>query len=234
MNEVISYTEAQRAADAVYNRGGVLTLPAGWQLDTTFAANGQRTGASGVYVYALKPAGSDDGRRILAFRGTELPNARDLYADATNIGKTQFLNAQSDINRWLAQELVAGRWVELVGHSLGGALVQWAINDTNKAQILNITPNPDDPNPKPLASQFVNQLHFIHHLQRAWGKKRGQPVLFSLSDARLRSRTDYVLMSPQFLTPHSLRTRYIREANLAGIVSLPYNPPVCHTSSPRA
>jgi hypothetical protein len=27
MNEVLSYTEAQRAADAVYNRGEALTFP---------------------------------------------------------------------------------------------------------------------------------------------------------------------------------------------------------------
>ena len=124
MNEVISYAEAQLVADAVYNRGGALTLPVGWELDTTFATNGQRAGESGVYVYALKPVGTDDGRRILAFRGTELPNARDLYADATNIGKTQFLDAQSTVNQWLAQQLVDGNRVELVGHSLGGALAR--------------------------------------------------------------------------------------------------------------
>ncbi len=72
MNEVLSYTEAQQAADAVYNRGGSLTLPTGWQLDTTFAENGQLSGDTGVYIYAIKPVGIDDGRRILAFRGTVL------------------------------------------------------------------------------------------------------------------------------------------------------------------
>ncbi len=133
MNEVISYTDAQGAADAVYNRGGALTLPAGWQLDTTFSINGELTGASGVYAYALKPIGIDDGRRILAFRGTD--TVLDLYADATNIGRNQFRNAQSAVNQWLAQQLVDGNRVELVGHSLGGALVQWAINDTNLEKI---------------------------------------------------------------------------------------------------
>ena len=126
MNEVISYSEAQQTANAVY---GLLTLPDGWQLDASFAANGQLIGASGLYAYALKPIGTDDGRRILAFRGTD--TVLDLYADATNIGRTQFGEAFPLVNQWLAQQLVDGNRVELVGHSLGGALVQWAINDTN-------------------------------------------------------------------------------------------------------
>lgn len=88
MNEVISYTDGQRAADAVYSQGEAFTIPAGWQLDTTFDGDGQFTGQSGVYVYALKPIGSDDGRRILAFRGTD--TVLDLYADTTNIGRDQF------------------------------------------------------------------------------------------------------------------------------------------------
>jgi hypothetical protein len=120
MTEVISYGEAQRTADAAYNRGGELTPPVGWQLDTSFNITGEFTGTSGVYAYALKPIGTDDGRRILAFRGTEFPNARDLYADATNIGKTQFAEALPFVNQWLAQQLVDGNRIELVGHSLGG------------------------------------------------------------------------------------------------------------------
>jgi Ca2+-binding RTX toxin-like protein len=172
MNEVISYTDAQRAADAVYNRGEAFTLPAGWQLDTTFDEDGQFTGQSGVYAYALKPIGSDDGRRILAFRGTD--TVLDLYADATNIGRDQFQNAQSAVNRWLAQQLVDGNRVELVGHSLGGALVQWAINDTNLedtnaanglnsvVEIARTLQKSDDPTSTPDQSFQIdpNQLHF--------------------------------------------------------------------------
>jgi hypothetical protein len=159
MNEVISYSDALRTADAVYNRGGVLTLPTGWQLDTSFGANGQFTGSSGVYVYALKPVGADDGRRILAFRGTEFPNARDLYADATNIGKTQFAEAFPLVNQWLAEQLVDGNRIELVGHSLGGALVQWAISDTNKTAVTNIVLNPET-GLSATEAQFTSQLHF--------------------------------------------------------------------------
>lgn len=159
MSEVISYSDAQRAADAVYNRGGVLTLPEGWQLDTTFDEDGQFTGQTGVYVYALKPIGSDDGRRILDFRGTEFPNARDLHADFSDIGKEQFQNTQSAVNQWLAQQLVDGNRVELVGHSLGGALVQWAISDTNMAAVTNIVLNPDA-GLRATTAQFASQLHF--------------------------------------------------------------------------
>ncbi len=70
---------------------------------------------------------------MLVFRGSEVTsvNMEDLFADVTDIGKTQFNELRNDVNPWLAQELVANRKVELVGHSLGGALVQWAINDTN-------------------------------------------------------------------------------------------------------
>ena len=115
-----------------------LSVPAGWVLDLTFGENesGQVSGSAGGYVYALKPADTDDGTRMLVFRGTEVTvtNVRDVFADVTDIGKTQFsqLRAGVDgVNQWLAEQLVAGRNIELVGHSLGGALVQWAINDTN-------------------------------------------------------------------------------------------------------
>jgi hypothetical protein len=131
MSSFVNITETREAAEKVYS--GISSVPFGWQLDTTFGDGGQREGPSGGYVYALKPVGVDDGRRMLVFRGTEvtLTNMKDLFADVTDIGKIQFDELRADVNQWLAQELVAGRRVELVGHSLGGALVQWAINDTN-------------------------------------------------------------------------------------------------------
>jgi hypothetical protein len=133
MTPFITLSEARDAAEKVY--GGPTTLPAGWTLDTTFGlgGSGQASGSAGGYVYALKPSGVDDGRRMLVFRGTEvtLANMKDLFADVTDIGKTQFSQLDEFVNPWLAQQLVDGNRVELVGHSLGGALVQWAINDTN-------------------------------------------------------------------------------------------------------
>ncbi|MDF0665708.1 MAG: calcium-binding protein [Nitrospira sp.] len=136
MTAVVSLVEAREAADRVYNELG--SLPTGWTIDATFGLNGsgQVTGSAGGYVYALKPAGTDDGQRMLVFRGTELTltNLKDLFADMTDIGRIQFEELRggaNGVNQWLAQQLVTGNRVELVGHSLGGALVQWAINDTN-------------------------------------------------------------------------------------------------------
>jgi Ca2+-binding RTX toxin-like protein len=134
MSAFVTLTEAREAASAVYE--GVGIVPFGWEIDPTFGDGGAREGPGGGYVYALKPAGVDDGRRMLVFRGTEvtLTNVKDVFADVTDIGRTQFEElgvGANGVNQWLAQELVAGRQVELVGHSSGGALVQWAINDTN-------------------------------------------------------------------------------------------------------
>ena len=131
MSSFVSLTETRAAAEQVYS--GITSVPSGWQIDSTFGDGGERQRPAGGYVYALKPRGVDDGRRMLVFRGTEvtLTNVKDLFADVTDIGKTQFGELRDAVNQWLAQELVAGRQVELVGHSLGGALVQWAVNDTN-------------------------------------------------------------------------------------------------------
>ncbi len=133
MSPFVTLSDARDAAALVYS--GPTFVPTGWMLDTTFGlgGSGQAAGTSGGYIYALKPAGSDDGRRMLVFRGTEvtLTNMKDVYADVTDIGKTQFAELDGFVNPWLARQLVDGNRVELVGHSSGGALVQWAINDTN-------------------------------------------------------------------------------------------------------
>ncbi|MGN2393206.1 hypothetical protein ACTFO6_17155, partial [Pelomicrobium sp. G1] len=125
---------------------GRSSIPVGWELDTSFNSlgvngfPGELDLANGLYAYALKPASDNTAvapnTRILAFRGTEgsqdgIPDLRDWYNNLNSIGRDQFDGAQAEVNRWLAASLVAGRAVELVGHSLGGALVQWAINDTN-------------------------------------------------------------------------------------------------------
>jgi hypothetical protein len=84
MTAFVSLIETRQVAQTVYGGlQGQLLLPTGWQLDTTFGVegSGQATGSAGGYVYALKPAGTDDGRRMLVFRGTEevtLTNVRDL------------------------------------------------------------------------------------------------------------------------------------------------------------
>lgn len=176
MTSFVGLTEAREAAEKVYD--GISSVPSGWQIDATFGDSGEREGPSGGYVYALKPSGIDDGRRMLVFRGTEatLTNMKDLFADVTDIGKTQFgqlRGGPNGVNQWLAQQLVVGRNVELVGHSLGGALVQWAISDTNMqdttdpefSSILELArqlPDPNDPDGLPNSNFQIdpNQLHF--------------------------------------------------------------------------
>ncbi len=159
MTAFITTELARQAADRVYT--GLTSVPLGWEVDTRFGDGGQSTSDSGGYVYALKPLDSNDTRRILAFRGTEvtLTNMKDVYADVTDIGRRQFTDLRNAVNSWLAQQLVAGNRVELVGHSLGGALVQWAINDTNKAAVTNVVLDPEI-GLKATIEQFASQLHF--------------------------------------------------------------------------
>ncbi|OQW34303.1 MAG: hypothetical protein A4E19_02250 [Nitrospira sp. SG-bin1] len=144
MTAVIDYNLARLVADNVYGRpsGGLHgIIPSGWTLDTDFNRDGLQSSnpgelrlPNGFYAYALKSTDPNDDRRILAFRGTE--NARDWLANISDIGESQFTQDAKDIvNPWLAQQLVDGNKVELVGHSLGGALVQWTVNNTNREQI---------------------------------------------------------------------------------------------------
>ncbi len=143
---IIDYNLARLVADNVYGRtsGGLHgSIPSGWVLDTTFNSLGAIDGTgnagelrlgNGIYAYALKSIDPNDNRRILAFRGTE--DARDWLANFTDIGESQFTpEAKKTVNQWMAEQLVASKRVELVGHSLGGALVQWAINDRNMQRI---------------------------------------------------------------------------------------------------
>lgn len=172
MTAFIATELAREIGGRVYS--GLSSVPVGWQVDTSFGDAGELMGDSGGYVYALKPIDPNDTRRILAFRGTEvsLTNLKDVYADVSTIGREQFSDLRTDVNSWLANELVAGNRVELVGHSLGGALVQWAINDTNMrdenagnniASVLEIARTLPDPiTGLPNAAYQINssQLHF--------------------------------------------------------------------------
>lgn len=185
MSGFISYSLAREVAERVYQ--GRVSVPGGWELDESFNADGRLRGApgeadlaNGFYAYALKPAAGNlavsPNTRILAFRGSEgsdngIADLRDWYNNLNSIGRDQFDQAQAEVNRWLAANLVAGRAVELVGHSLGGALVQWAVNDTNltsesnKSSVLSIGRSLPDPNlpgstSNPNFTITASQLHF--------------------------------------------------------------------------
>src|SRR5712671_1813604 len=126
MTAFINYETALGVANDVYGSANFTVhgvIPDGWQFDRSLDGSGDSPGEiiseTGFYAYALKPAGFDDGRRILAFRGTG-PNFPDLlsdvFADVADVGKAQFSVATARINSWLADNLNNGNRIELVGH----------------------------------------------------------------------------------------------------------------------
>ena len=167
MAAFINYDLAREVAQEVY-RDGAKPWPDGWELDTTLIDSNHGTVGyidlpNGFYAYALKPIASNHNvaasTRILAFRGTEMSKATDLYADTSDIGQKQFDTAKPEIDRWLRDNVIANNNIELVGHSLGGALVQWAINIDNldelKKQIGDAVKDKGIASPDPLP-----HLHF--------------------------------------------------------------------------
>ena len=169
MNEFVDYSLARKVAEDVYS--GKLSVPTGWEIDGsfnrtlnpdgTFSPNGELSLSSGLYVYALRPTANntpvDPDTRILAFRGTEPTNPTDVIADLQGLGKDQFDSGSGVIDTWLAANLTQGNNIEILGHSLGGGLVQWAINDTNISAIKAVA----TASGQMLAdAQITTQLHF--------------------------------------------------------------------------
>lgn len=146
MNGFIDYLDARKVAEAVYGDVIGRIIPDGFVLDNSFnfdGTPGYLDTASGLYVYALVST-TDPNVRVLAYRGTEPTNAmtfiQDLIGNVQDIGKGQFdSDTDGAINQWLAANLSAGNNVEIVGHSLGGALAQWTINDTNLNTLASLT-----------------------------------------------------------------------------------------------
>lgn len=156
MSGFISYSDAYIVANDVYGTSqSPYIIPPEWTLDTSFDSTGVLS-VNGVFVYALKPAGTDDGQRILAFRGTA--NLQNVFQDISDIGKKQFGDdIATKVDLWLATQLEVGNDISLVGHSLGGADVQWTINKTNEIAIEALTAG----DPTPLTSvNFANQIQF--------------------------------------------------------------------------
>lgn len=164
MSSVVEYLFAREVAQDVYGPAdGALhgTLPSNglWLFDQGFNGTGELSTGPGFYAYALRPSDPTDNRRVLAFRGTEMLHPSDLFSDGSSIGQNQFSGSVPDaVNAYLADNYRAGLDTELIGHSLGGALVQWAINDSNLEKIRTVV----DPQGLGVSSAEIAQhLHFF-------------------------------------------------------------------------
>ncbi len=80
---------------------------------------------TGFKVVALSDVANT--RVILAFAGTEA-SAQDVYADLL-LGENQWIKNGGDVTKFLRDATVSGVDVLITGHSLGGALAQYAAHD---------------------------------------------------------------------------------------------------------
>ena len=81
---------------------------------------------SGLRMEVYRRAGTKD--YIISFRGTEMSQFNDIATDI-NLGWPQYASSRSDIQRVLNSLLQEGGKVDVTGHSLGGALAQFAVYD---------------------------------------------------------------------------------------------------------
>jgi hypothetical protein len=120
------------AANIAYNAGVAdaengYVMPEGYKLDTQFNGTGVlRDPKTGFEAIALKNAAGDV---ILSFTGTQ-PSLQDDYTDL-NAGTTQWQGNSEKILGYL-NGLKEGTTVDLTGHSLGGALAQFALYDSQE------------------------------------------------------------------------------------------------------
>ncbi len=91
----------------------------GYSVDMVF---GSPT-ASGVTAYAMK---NGDGDVVIAFRGTN--DGADVVSDVTRLGYDQWEQIRSQVNDYLDTNWTGE--VTFAGHSLGGALAQYAAYET--------------------------------------------------------------------------------------------------------
>jgi len=96
-------------------------IPLGYSLFRSFPTTGL---GGNVIIYQRGEGASLENEFIVAFRGTE-PQADDGYADL-GIGWDQWLQISDQIASFLTQALIDGSQLHFVGHSLGGALAQYA------------------------------------------------------------------------------------------------------------
>lgn len=108
------------AAFASYAEGAP---PAGYSL-TNFLEN-----IDGLHLEVYRRIGSND--YIVSFRGTEPSSIGDLSTDF-NLGWPQYDSSRDEIKSLVSALLSKGGHVDLVGHSLGGALAQFAAYDLTR------------------------------------------------------------------------------------------------------
>lgn len=104
----------------------------GYRVDRVFGSTG-----SGVTAYALR---NPSGEIVVAFRGTN--DIVDWSDNLGNLGWRQWQEVKADVNTYLGSNWTGGE-VTFTGHSLGGALAQYAAYDTastyaNQRDRLNI------------------------------------------------------------------------------------------------
>ncbi|MBL3702365.1 hypothetical protein GI582_06625 [Sulfitobacter sp. BDSS02] len=80
----------------------------------------------GLQAFGLKNDATGDV--VVAFKGSQ--EARDFYDDVAGIGWAQWDEARSQVNSFLQTNWKSGDEVTFAGHSLGGALAQYAIYET--------------------------------------------------------------------------------------------------------
>jgi hypothetical protein len=106
------------AAFASYDNGKV---PSDYERQTTSITN-----VEGLHVEVYRRRDSTD--YIVSFRGTEMPHLDDISTDL-NLGWPQYKKSRSDIINLVHGLLSKGGFVDITGHSLGGALAQFTAYD---------------------------------------------------------------------------------------------------------
>lgn len=123
-------TDLSALLDAAFGAyaGGV--PPAGYELTSDTLTNNE-----GLAIAVYRRRQSNDF--ILAFRGTEPTSLADLATDA-NMGWPQYEQSRLRISELINKLLAEGGRLDITGHSLGGALAQFAAYNLAKAQPLDL------------------------------------------------------------------------------------------------
>ncbi len=133
------------------------------KLDTT-PFNDTKTG---LQLAVFKKEGADGkSEYIVAFTGTE--GVQDGIADL-DLGKPQWSKVNSEKVVSYLKGLTDAASIDFTGHSLGGALAQYATHDYLKAQKASLDQNPNQPSPPDVSLATYNALGGMAGLQQMDG-----------------------------------------------------------------